>query len=216
MTWEVWFLTLLTSMKQDISYWMYSSCTLLDIKFNQIHEITCLYVYIYIACAYAYLCVYIHVSYHVHTRCKHFRLSFFNVLKAMNVCVQNTVFLRRIGYSFCFYSELGGYISKLWKAKAWKFQWVFSETLSKCTGIKFLCLSCSPPPTSYPLWGKQDANQNCGLIFFTLYLLSIGILESILNQKLFQKQNKTKKTEFQTRRRVGYFLFVCLGSERER
>lgn len=107
-------------MKQDISYWMYSSCTLLDIKFNQIHGTTCLYVYIYIACAYAYLYVYIHVLYHVHTHFKHFRLSFFNVLKAMNVCVQNTVFLRRIGYSFCFYSELGGHISKIWMGKSLK------------------------------------------------------------------------------------------------
>nr|KAF6319698.1 hypothetical protein mMyoMyo1_008437 [Myotis myotis] len=68
--------------------------------------------YIYIACAYAYLCVYIHVLHHVHTHFKHFRLSFFNVFKEMNVCVQNTVFLRRKGYSFCFYSELGGHISK--------------------------------------------------------------------------------------------------------
>lgn len=67
--------------------------------------------YIYIACAYAYLCVYMHVLHHVHTHFKHFQLSFLNVFKEMNVCVQNTVFLRR-GYSFCFYSELGGHISK--------------------------------------------------------------------------------------------------------
>jgi len=116
------FLTPFTSMKQDISYWMYSSCTLLDIKFNQIHGTLRARMCIYSARAHACLCVCIHVAHRVHTHFKHFRLSFFNVLKAMNVCVQNTVFLRRIGYRFCFYSELGGHISKIGMGKAWEFQ----------------------------------------------------------------------------------------------
>lgn len=119
MTWDVWFLTPFTSMKRDISYWMYSSCTLLDIKFNQIHGTLHACMCIYTLLVHMHICVYIYM-YHIMSRhiFKHFRLSFFNVLKAMNVCVQNTVFLRRIGYSFCFYSELGGHISKIGMGKS--------------------------------------------------------------------------------------------------
>lgn len=138
---------------------------------------TCLCVYMYVARAYAYLCVYIHGSHHAHAHFKHVRLSFCNVLKAMNVCVQNTVFLRRIGYSFCFSSELGGHISKKcgWE-EAWKLQWILSKTLFCCAGIQHpLFLAPHLHPTRYSLQGKQETHvlQGSRLIFLHARLLFI-------------------------------------------
>lgn len=119
----------------------------------------CLYVYIYSAWAHACLCVCIHVAHRVHTHFKHFRLSFFNVLKAMNVCVQNTVFLRRIGYRFCFYSELGGHISEIWMGKSLRIPVnIQQDPLSRYRDpVPFSLLSFTPIlQVIYSLLGKQN------------------------------------------------------------
>lgn len=50
-------------MKQDISYWMYSSCTLLDIKFNQIHDMLHACICIYTLLVHTHICVYIYMYY---------------------------------------------------------------------------------------------------------------------------------------------------------
>ena len=55
------FLTPYTSMKQDISYWMYSSCTLLDIKFNQIHGTLHARMCIYTVLGHMHVCVYVYM-----------------------------------------------------------------------------------------------------------------------------------------------------------
>lgn len=173
-------------MKQDISYWMYSSCTLLDIKFNQIHGTLHACMCIYTLLVHMHICVYIYM-YHIMSRhiFKHFRLSFFNVLKAMNVCVQNTVFLRRIGYSFCFYSELGGHISKIGMGKSQEIPVnIQQDPLSMHRDpIPSLFLVLHPHSTSYSPQGKQETlvHQSSRLIFFFFVTCIYHLLESILN-----------------------------------
>ena len=48
-------------MKQDISYWMYSSCTLLNIKFNQIHGTLHAHMCIYTVLGHMHVCVYVYM-----------------------------------------------------------------------------------------------------------------------------------------------------------
>lgn len=114
-------MTLFTSMKQDISYWMYSSvhCWIIKFKFMRLHACMCIYtlpVHMH-TCVYIYM--YCTMSIHILSTSG---CHFLNVLKTMNVCVQNTVFLRRISDRFfsCFYSVLGGYISNIWMGKSLK------------------------------------------------------------------------------------------------
>lgn len=54
-------LTPFTSMKQDISYWMYSSCTLFGIKFNQIHGTLHACLCIYPVLGHMHVCVYVYM-----------------------------------------------------------------------------------------------------------------------------------------------------------
>jgi hypothetical protein len=91
-----------TSMKQDISYWMYSSvhCWIIKFKFMRLHACMCIYTLL----VHMHICMYIYMyctmSIHIlSTSGCHFK----NVLKTMNVCVQNTVFLRRISDRFFFF-----------------------------------------------------------------------------------------------------------------
>lgn len=163
-------------MKQDISYWMYSSvhCWIIKFKFMRLHACMCIYtllvhmhtcVYIYMYCTMA-----IHI---LSTSGCHF----LNVLKTMNVCVQNTVFLRRISDRFFLLLLCIRWVHfKYLDGKK-------PENPSEYPARPSLNVQDfqNPPsfspllPTTYPLWGKQDVNKNSGLSFFNLYLLFIGI-----------------------------------------
>lgn len=165
----------------------------------------------YMACAYAYLCVYIHGSHHAHAHFKHVRLSFCNVLKAMNVCVQNTVFLRRIGYSFCFSSELGGHISKNVDGKKPGNSSDYSSRPSFIVQGPSSVLFLAPPnpPHLYP------CRENRKLMFFKVlgwFFLCVlwhiyYLLESILNQKAFSERKK-KSSLGQNKSWVLFFFLM--------
>lgn len=106
----------------------------------------------------------------------------------MNVCVQNTVFLRRIGYSFCFYSELGGHISNIWLGKFLEIPVGVQQ--DPLTGILVPSFSCPRPhTTSYSLL-LQEKQETFNQIFI-FSPATYCLLESILNQNLFQKEKQS-------------------------
>lgn len=99
----------------------------------------------------------------------------------MNVCVQNTVFLRRIGYSFCFYSELGGHISKTWMRKSLGILVNIQQDPLSMSRVPIPSFFLSPTPILQVISCKENRKlmfiKGLGWFFFfgNLYLLSIGV-----------------------------------------
>lgn len=112
----------------------------------------------------------------------------------MNVCVQNTVFLRRISDRFFFLAFTLYYVGTFqilgWGKTENPSEYparpslnVQDEIPSFISSLLHILPLSYPPsfissllPTSYPLWGKMGCYfKKNGLIFFNLYLLFIGI-----------------------------------------
>lgn len=127
----------------------------------------------------------------------------------MNVCVQNTVFLRRIGYSFCFYSELGGHISKTWMRKSLGILVNIQQDPLSMSRVPIPSFFLSPTPILQVISCKENRKlmfiKGLGWFFF-LATYIYYLLESILNQKLLQKKNLIFRPEYKSW--VHFFFMI--------